>query len=661
MNPPHHISTRSIGLPPPFVEESPHEPSNTPFFSAGRFAPTWLEDFITGELYTGNGKVGCTATDAPVDSENKDKRHMLLIKGHQSFQEGSSEPYKMADGSPCDEVYSCVCQNCRHHFTFYIWRSLPDKISNSSRKLCGLTRKNQDDPFHHLLPTESQSHCPSNIDNKYYPFLGSSTFVCSAVNCPFKVCIEISGPRLTDEYLSVLSDNEKIINRRKAAVETEPERFADVANIAPDALLYLRFYMRDIVDAKHDASGVPDGDKKIDQRNKKFFIQFGNGPDAHRLFTFLGFEEVVEDGKRSWRVPTPTITRPTQPGSQLAFYQDIKSEIETIMGRVSQTLKPNAAISFITNALDFADYPQSPSAGKTEYKAEDYATLGLLPNMHESIFWWAFRCQAQTCPQEELRFFEAVERLAEGRNCDDLIARIQSVADQIAKTNLPVYNADQDDYELERAKQISLGQDVQPSSDANNVEHEYTYFGLPEGQRSDQEVADKFRECIRSYPSQKAGYRTKLLKIARHRDNAMLRELATQDISMTEALDYLRITSMTDIPFLVSTTQAYINSSELDAGLAAEALKVVGDSKNANDREILYNLAGSLHLENAAPSFGTAVESSHVPLYLPVGLDNIRNTCYLNSILQYLFTVTEIRKIVLQYDDYALPDRKSVV
>ena len=573
MSPPHHPSTRSFGLtPPPFVEESAHEApvfarksrpnhaasqSTSNLYSAGRFAPTWLEDFITGELYTGAGKVGCTATDGPADSE--DRRHFLLIKGHQSYQEGSSEPYKMADGSPCDEVYSCVCQNCRHHFTFYIWRSRPDKVSDASRKLCGLTRKNQDDPFHHLLPTESQTHAPGSINNKLYPFLGSSTFVCSAVQCPFKIAVEISGPRLTDEYLSVLCDKEKILERRRLAVETEPERFADVANIAPDALLFLRFYMRDIVEAKLDSAGRPDTDKKIDQRNKKFVIQFGNGPESRKLFTFLGFKEVVDGDKQSWRLPSPAVTRPTQPGSQLAFYQDIKSEIETIMGRVSQTLRPNEAISFITNALDFGEYPQSPSFGVEEYKAADYASLGLLPNMHESIFWWAFRCQAQTCPEDELRFFEAVERLAEGRHCDDLLARIQSVADQIAKRSLQAYTADQDDYELQIAKQMSLTEDPAPSSDANDVEHEYTYFGLPEGQRSDREVADKFRESIKSYPSQKSGYRTKLLKIARHRNNSMLKELAAQDMGLDEALEYLRVNRDTETSFLESTTQAYVN------------------------------------------------------------------------------------------------------
>jgi hypothetical protein len=38
---------------------------------------------------------------------------------------------------------------------------------------------------------------------------------------------------------------------------------------------------------------------------------------------------------------------------------------------------------------------------------------------------------------------------------------------------------------------------------------------------------------------------------------------------------------------------------------------------------------------------------------LPPGLGNLRNTCYLNSILQYCYTVTPIRELVLNFDPNA--------
>lgn len=48
-----------------------------------------------------------------------------------------------------------------------------------------------------------------------------------------------------------------------------------------------------------------------------------------------------------------------------------------------------------------------------------------------------------------------------------------------------------------------------------------------------------------------------------------------------------------------------------------------------------------------------------VNLALPVGLDNIRNTCYLNSILQYLYTVKPIHEIVANIDQFGLQDTEA--
>lgn len=49
-----------------------------------------------------------------------------------------------------------------------------------------------------------------------------------------------------------------------------------------------------------------------------------------------------------------------------------------------------------------------------------------------------------------------------------------------------------------------------------------------------------------------------------------------------------------------------------------------------------------------------APEADSDDLSVPVGLNNIGNTCYLNSLLQYLYTVKAVREIATNYEAFRL-------
>lgn len=73
-----------------------------------------------------------------------------------------------------------------------------------------------------------------------------------------------------------------------------------------------------------------------------------------------------------------------------------------------------------------------------------------------------------------------------------------------------------------------------------------------------------------------------------------------------------------------------------------DALRAIAHDRNSN------YLFARLQDPNAilAPARSTSDQ--------PIGLDNIGNTCYLNSLLQYLYTVKDIRDVVMNFEDHRM-------
>ena len=83
----------------------------------------------------------------------------------------------------------------------------------------------------------------------------------------------------------------------------------------------------------------------------------------------------------------------------------------------------------------------------------------------------------------------------------------------------------------------------------------------------------------------------------------------------------------------------------------AETPSQIGDLRNA-----LTAIAKSRNSTLLLTFLGTGLESQHHKLSeWPVGLENIGNTCYLNSLLQSYFTIKPLRDLVLQFEQYRMP------
>ena len=91
----------------------------------------------------------------------------------------------------------------------------------------------------------------------------------------------------------------------------------------------------------------------------------------------------------------------------------------------------------------------------------------------------------------------------------------------------------------------------------------------------------------------------------------------------------------------------------MDLGLTVKALEAVSLSANDDTRPgfdvVFAEIRSRLPAENASETGNTGVQSDNhaIDLSLPVGLGNLRNTCYLNSILQYFYSVKAVRDLAL--------------
>lgn len=116
--------------------------------------------------------------------------------------------------------------------------------------------------------------------------------------------------------------------------------------------------------------------------------------------------------------------------------------------------------------------------------------------------------------------------------------------------------------------------------------------------------------------------------------------------------------------FEMSASQAYIRlniedrSIEDELILNAYKMAVLDTPSQVED---LSKALGVIATDRNSPLLlGTvgarrsAKNADHKLCDWPVGLDNIGNTCYLNSLLQFYFSIKPVRDIVLNFDDYKM-------
>ncbi|KAF1970373.1 ubiquitin C-terminal hydrolase-like protein [Bimuria novae-zelandiae CBS 107.79] len=663
----------------------------------GKTAPLLLHDLLTYDpRYEDAAKRNLLTTPPPqYDPRSPPKaavpyrncRHDLQLK-----QEQSALPQK-GTGPDHNLVYrvAAFCKKCRWHFDF--WVDLRDNGAQNSpcRKV------NHEFPLHHFIFRGEQDHQRSESlggHNKPRTY----SFSCSAPKCPVDLRIRISPPCFTESDKVLLTNDANLRKRWERSKALIGDR-ADPEMAKPiDAPNYLNTYL-------HDSCKPQKGKTRIPFLNRKFIKTFGE--DCDDILKKLGFTLAVEqeqDGTTTngWRLPEPSEEQDPleslEPTSR-TMVQDARYELNAIIMEFPASEPPTTrrypldlipARSYLELALGCDDY-ELRTGGRRETRStsiseEDhpyYAGLGALADFSDSLLLFAYKRQVDVDPPNTPYYFECLKDLAKGRDSDalstecailasqDLVTRqeinqayrtlaidpshVALLSDVIITEQYKARLSDIGPAQLEEAKNalrvIGIARDSDlikrtASSTIETYQEALAWLNLPDSAvASDDMVTSMFTSKLIDHPTEEPTARKAVQIIADHRKSSALWQwLETGDLGKIE-MDAAEAYATLNIPdrstrlvpeMLEEQVELMISDTPTNEERLRIALKIV-----KKDQETSYG-------NGAAPNG----DSSHPPGSWPVGCRNIGNTCYLNSVLQFLFTIKPLREMVIECEKH---------
>ncbi|KAI4282274.1 MAG: hypothetical protein L6R35_005449, partial [Caloplaca aegaea] len=577
-------------------------------------------------------------------------------------------------GRPDPKVVSIVaafCEHCRCHLDLSI------DFRGGGRDSC----PSEASPLHHF------TYQPEISRPRYQPENGAKTdnlsewedltwFQCSAIDCSAKLKIQIRSPRLRPEWVELLTDKDLIKSRSEKAIADDPVRFEGIAVPAPcDVLSNLRTYILNAL--KHP------GRRNISANNKKWLLCLGD--PCSELLEHIGFRR--EDD--SWLVPQPdTSELPPILSSLNILLDDVEKELLALLLQRPADERRAIKVQYILNA---AAWSLSKALGTAEWAKLDF---------HDDLIKFSYERQLVVDPDNVPYYLESLQTIADGRKSEDLQTLVaieassgkvsaQDVRDAYKLLDLDVASAylDEDviigtfqsrvadaprqEAELRRALQI-IGQDrssekiqfMASKSRGNapvsafyqawltvptavtNYEQALSWLGATTDM-DDEFIVAMYKVKEEDNHAEESTTRQAVSLIAQHRRSAALKQwldtgvLGEVEMDVSQAYNRLQIDDRTiSDDFVLSAFTLFHQESPSQVDDLRSALRAIAKDRKS---QTLLNFLDS------------GMATSEYPLgEWPVGLANIGNTCYLNSLLQFYFTMKPLRELVLNFDEHKM-------
>lgn len=152
---------------------------------------------------------------------------------------------------------------------------------------------------------------------------------------------------------------------------------------------------------------------------------------------------------------------------------------------------------------------------------------------------------------------------------------------------------------------------------------------------------------VNEKPSEETTARHAMSLIAEHKGSSALKQwletgaLGEYEMDIGQAYNRLGISDRTiDDDTILATYNFHLDEAPSQLADLRSALKAIAKTRKSQP---LNNVVNS-----------SMDSSNYSPFEWPVGLENIGNTCYLNSLLQFYFTIKPLRDLVLNFDQYKM-------
>ncbi|KAK9457645.1 hypothetical protein V1511DRAFT_494192 [Dipodascopsis uninucleata] len=570
-----------------------------------------------------------------------------------------------------DEI-NTICSICRYHFILQV--SEHKSINIHAQESC----------FHHFVPMTSSQ----NTDNGVLGVSERFEFHCRL--CQVLVTVDIRPPHLTAEIIDTFTPA-KIAQRFEFYNENRRAKFASesigsemvveppvqLTPVEPLNCLYTLFrILKGPLEMEKGA--LP---RTISVTNQAINTKVDSAILKHFYFT--------RDDEKGCFIPPSVNENTSVSNSTRQLLEESIMEIAIIVwvdGKVDNPLKisTESQITAIKKMLNCLNYDTNPRTigyyEPTSPMSLRCASLGAIPDFSDSLLLQTFDRQNDCDPANSSYFLECLREISTIRQSEELQIRV---------------------VELQ-----SLG--LMTRDDLRNA---YNELGVddPESITDDNLIVGIYKARLQDSPSSASKLRNSLRQIAEARDSTVLKSLLQlESLDVEKSYNVLGVRKETEDEIIITSYEFNMKDSPNKAELLGNALTVI-----AKDRKSikLLNFAESRNITGSIPDIDAAystlgiqnaMEDSHILTvyeirvsdnpeeilimrnalraisnyrkslmlkhYLetgiidinigpevsenwPVGLRNIGNTCYLNSLLQFYFTVRPLRELVISFND----------